>query len=253
MILFPAIDLVAGQVVRLSQGDRSRMDVYSRDPASVARDYVRRGASWIHVVDLSAAFEEDEPAREANDRAIEAICSVGGVGIDVGGGVRTLERIERLASLGASRIALGTVLVRDPAFSRAAAERFGSLLVADVAARGGEVRVNGWREGTHLLLDDLLGRLAADGFSHLVLTDVSRDGMGTGVDVTAYQHAAEVAGFPVVASGGIASLDDIRALAKLPEALIEGAIVGRALYEHAFTLEEALEAAEGPEGGASPE
>ena len=242
MILFPAIDLIAGQVVRLRRGNRAEMDVYATDPVAVAEDFAARGATWIHVVDLSATFEEDEDARMRNQAAIEAICRVPGISVDTGGGVRDLAAIERLAAAGAKRIALGTALVRDRAFARAAAEQYGELLVADVAARDGVVRVNGWREGAGVSADELVGELVSLGYAHLVFTDVSRDGMQTGVDAAAYRHIAEVAGFPVVASGGIATLADLRALAALGDDVIEGAITGRALYEGAFTLEEALEA-----------
>lgn len=242
MLLFPAIDLIAGQVVRLRQGDRSQMDVYSDDPVAVALDFAARGARWIHVVDLSATFGEDADALTKNARAIEAICRVEGISVDTGGGVRDMAAIERLANAGAKRIAIGTALVRDPAFAREAAERYGELLVADVAAKAGQVRVNGWREGEGIGADELVARLAELGYRHLVFTDVARDGMQTGIDAMAYRHIAQVAGFPVVASGGIATLDDLRALAELGPDVIEGAITGRALYEGAFTLEEALEA-----------
>ena len=241
MLLFPAIDLIAGQVVRLRQGDRAQMDVYSTDPVAVARDFAERGAHWIHVVDLSATFGEDEDALAKNARAIRAICQLDGISVDTGGGVRDMAAVERLIDAGARRIAIGTALVRDPAFARSAAERFGEYLVADVAAKAGQVRVNGWREGESLQADELVARLAALGYRHLVFTDVARDGMQTGIDAEAYRHIAEVAGFPVVASGGIAQLDDLRALAALGPDVIEGAITGRALYEGAFTLEEALE------------
>lgn len=240
MILFPAIDLIAGKVVRLRRGDRSQMDVYSTDPVSVARGFVDSGASWVHVVDLSSAFEEDESARAANDAAIKALCHVDGISVDVGGGVRTSERIDELARAGASRIALGTVLVRDAAFARMAARVYGELLVADVAAAGGKVKVNGWRDGVGIDADELVSQLSGYGFRHLVFTDISRDGMQTGIDVDAYRHIAQVAGFPVVASGGIATLDDVRALASAGDGVVEGAITGRAIYEGNFTLEEAL-------------
>lgn len=242
MILFPAIDLLGGKVVRLRRGERSQVDVYNDDPVAVARDFVERGATWIHVVDLSAAFEEGSDARAANDVAIRGICALPGVKVDVGGGVRSLERIDQLVQAGASRIALGTILVRDPVFAAAAAERFGGLLTADVAARDGRVAVNGWREDASMDADTLIGDLAQMGFAHLVFTDIARDGMQTGVNVEAYRHISQIAGFPVVASGGIAGLDDLRALAGLGAGHIEGAIVGRALYEGAFTLEEALSA-----------
>lgn len=249
MIVFPAIDLLGGRVVRLRRGDRSQVDVYSHDPVAVARDFAARGASWIHVVDLSAAFEEDADACAANTAAIRAICALEGVRVDTGGGIRSLQRIDELAQAGASRIALGTILVRDPAFAAAAAERFGELLTADVAARDGQVAVNGWREDARMGADELVGSLAQMGFRHLVFTDIARDGMQTGVNAAAYAHIAAVAGFPVVASGGIARLDDIRALADLGPAVVEGAITGRALYEGAFTLEDALAAAGEPAPG----
>ncbi len=242
MILFPAIDLLGGKVVRLRRGDRAHVDVYGDDPVAVARDFAKRGATWIHVVDLSAAFEEDEHSRMANTRAIRGICSIPGIKVDTGGGIRSLERIDELADAGADRIALGTILVRDPAFAAAAAERFGDLLTADVAARDGRVAINGWREDASMDADELVGNLAHMGFAHLVFTDIARDGMQTGVNAEAYRHIAKVAGFPVVASGGIAGLDDLRALAALGPDVVEGAITGRALYEGAFTLEEALSA-----------
>lgn len=245
MILFPAIDLIDGKVVRLERGDRSRMTVYSDDPVAVARSFADAGARWVHVVDLSAAFGEDEPARAANLRAIRAICGIEGLSVDAGGGVRSLARIDELAAAGAARIALGTVLVTEPGFAEVAARGFGELLVADIAAREGQVKVNGWRDGVQREALDLVAELAALGFKHLVFTDIARDGMQTGVDVGAYRAIARTAGFPVVASGGISTLDDIRRLAAAGGGVIEGAITGRALYEGSFALEDALAAAEG--------
>lgn len=150
----------------------------------------------MHVVDLSAAFGEDEDACAANSVAIEAICGVDGLSVDVGGGVRSLARIDELAGYGARRIALGTVLVTEPGFAEVAAQGFGELLVADIAARDGQVKVNGWRDGAGVALDDAVAQLSELGFKHLVYTDIARDGMQTGIDVAAYRHVAEVAGFP---------------------------------------------------------
>lgn len=245
MILFPAIDLIDGKVVRLERGDRAHMKVYSEDPVAVARQFAQQGAEWLHVVDLSAAFEEDEAARAANSAAIKAICQVEGLSIDVGGGVRSLARIDELAGFGAKRIALGTVLVTEPGFAEVVAQGFGQLLVADVAAKDGVVKVNGWREGTSRSLDDVVSELSDLGFRHLVFTDIARDGMQTGINVDEYRRVAELAGFPVVASGGISTLDDIRALAAVGGDVIEGAITGRALYEGNFSVAEALAAAKG--------
>lgn len=247
MIVFPAIDLVGGRVVRLARGDRSRMDVYSDDPAAVAADFARRGATWVHVVDLSAALEEDGPARAANAAAIRNVCAVRGLSVDAGGGVRDLAAVERLADLGVRRVAIGTALVRGAAFAAEAARSFGDLVVADVAARGGRVRVNGWREDASLAADELVARLAGLGYRHLVFTDVARDGMRCGVDVDAYRHVAEVAGFPVVASGGVTGAGDVRALAAAGPDVIEGVICGRSLYEGSLSLEDALLAAQDKE------
>lgn len=243
MIVFPAIDLIAGKVVRLERGDRSRCKVYSENPAAVARYFAEQGARWVHVVDLSSAFEEDEAARAANDAAIAAICEVEGLSVDVGGGVRSLARIDELRALGAKRIALGTVLVREPSFAEVVAKGFGRSIVADVAAKDGQVKVNGWREGVSRSVDDVVGHLRELGFRHLVFTDIARDGMQTGIDVETYRHVAAVAGFPVVASGGITSLDDVRALAAAGPDVVEGAIIGRAIYEGNFSVADALAAA----------
>ena len=231
MIVFPAIDLIAGKVVRLERGDRSRMKVYSDDPVAQARAFVEQGATWLHVVDLSAALEEDEEARAANSAAIKAI------------GVRSLARIDELAGYGARRIALGTVLVTEPGFAEVAARGFGNLLVADVAARDGQVKINGWRDGIAASVEDVVGQLTELGFRHLVFTDIARDGMQTGIDVDAYRRVAACAGFPVVASGGVSTLDDIRALAAAVVDVIDVCIIGRALFEGNFPLAEALAAA----------
>lgn len=244
MIVFPAIDLIGGRVVRLERGDRAHMKVYSDDPVAVAEDFRDRGAQWVHVVDLSAALEEDVAAQAANAAAIRGICAVPGIRIDAGGGVRSLAAFERLLALGARRVAVGTALVRDTAFAAQVARKFGDHAVADVAAHGGRVRVNGWRETEELSADELVSRLADLGFKHLVFTDVARDGMQTGIDTDAYAHIAKTAGFPVVASGGIASVSDIEALASLGPQVIEGAICGRALLEGSLLLEDVLAAAE---------
>ena len=210
MIVFPAIDLIAGKVVRLERGDRARMKVYSDDPVAVAEEFRSRGAAWIHVVDLSATLEEDAAAQAANASAIAAICGVEGIRVDAGGGVRSLAAFERLLSLGVERVAVGTALVRDPAFAEQVARTFGAHAVADIAARDGRVKVNGWRDDAALSADELIARLA-----------------------------------DVVASGGVASVADIAALAALGPDVIEGAICGRAIFEGSLKLEDALAAAGG--------
>lgn len=241
MHLFPAIDILDGRVVRLLQGDYDRSTVYADDPVSMVRPFVEAGATWVHVVDLNGARGESG----VNDDLIRSLCATEGIGVEVGGGVRSLERIEELAGLGARRIVLGTKLARDPEFARAAAERFGDLLVAGIDARDGRVSVQGWQEDGGMDAMDLVASLKDMGYRHLVYTDIARDGMRTGIDPELYRKVAQTAGFPVVVSGGVSSLEDIRACRELGDNLVEGVITGRALYEGAFTLADALSACEG--------
>jgi len=240
MIFFPAIDLVNGKVVRLARGQRDQMDVYSDDPAAVARHFVACGATWIHVVDLSSALGEDESARAASRAAMRAIAEVPFALVDAGGGVRSMDDLHELFSLGVERVSIGTSIVRDPSFAREAVDYYGETVVADVAARDGQVRVNGWRDGTELPVDDVIATVVEMGYQHMVYTDVARDGMQTGVNPEAYRHVAEKAGFPVVASGGVGSLHDVVTLRDLGSEVIEGVICGRAVYEGAFALEAGL-------------
>lgn len=241
MLFFPAIDLLDGKVVRLERGKRSQCTVYSSDPGAVAQNFYDQGAQWVHIVDLSAAFEEDESARKHNEEAIQEICSLPELCVDIGGGVRDLSHIEYLLNLGAKRIALGTSLIEDKSFAHEAAARFGDVLVADVAAQDGAVHVNGWREDTHILVDDLISELSSFGFSHVVYTDIAKDGMQTGIDGSIYEHIAGIAGFPIVASGGIGHLRDIELIASLGDDVIEGIICGRALFEGNVNVGAALE------------
>ncbi|MEY8436352.1 1-(5-phosphoribosyl)-5-[(5-phosphoribosylamino)methylideneamino] imidazole-4-carboxamide isomerase [Atopobiaceae bacterium 24-176] len=245
MIVYPAIDLVAGNVVRLRQGVRSKMDVYSADPVAQAEAFAAAGATHVHMVDLSRAFGEDEAACEANLAAIAAVASSAPVKVDVGGGVRSIADVERLLDAGAAQVSIGTPLVRDPDFAAAAVREFGDRVVADVAARDGVVRVNGWRDEAPLSLDDLLSAVVAMGFARLVYTDVARDGMQAGVDPEAYRSVAAACGFPVTASGGVTSIDDVARLAALGDDVVEGVICGRALYEGTLDLGRALAVAGG--------
>ncbi len=239
--LFPAIDILDRNVVRLLQGDYAKTTVYGDDPAAMVEPFKAAGASWVHVVDLNGARGESG----VNDEVIKRLCAVGGIGVEVGGGVRSLERIEELAAMGVRRIVLGTKLARDPEFARQAAERFGDLLVAGIDARNGRVAVQGWQEDGGMDAFDLVARLQEWGYRHLVYTDIARDGMQTGIDPDLYARVARTAGFPVVVSGGVSSLDDMRAACALGPDVVEGVITGRALYEGAFSLEDALAAVEG--------
>ena len=241
MIVFPAIDILGGKAVRLAQGDYDRVTVYNENPFVQARHFAEQGAEWVHVVDLDGARD----GVPANIAIIERIAHDSGLRVEVGGGIRTLETFARLVDAGAERCVLGTKLATDPGFVRQTVMTFGERVVAGIDARGGMVAVEGWREGTATPADELVGELTALGVRHLVYTDISRDGMQTGINAPAYLRVAATAGFPVVASGGVSTLDDIRALAALGPDVVEGVIAGRAIYEGAFTLAEALAAARG--------
>ena len=241
MIVFPAIDLLGGRAVRLAQGDYDRVTVYNEDPVAQAREFAEAGAEWVHVVDLDGARD----GVPGNTAVIERIVSEVGIPVQTGGGIRTLDTLERLAAAGASRMVLGTKLATDPAFVRAAVERFDDRICAGIDARDGLVAVEGWREGTATPAAELVAELRDFGIRHLVYTDISRDGMQTGVSVDAYEQISETAGFPVIASGGVSTLDDFRELAALGPDVIEGAITGRALYEGSFKLKHAIRAARG--------
>jgi phosphoribosylformimino-5-aminoimidazole carboxamide ribotide isomerase len=241
VIVFPAIDILGGRAVRLAQGDYQRVTVYNEDPVAQAREFAEAGAEWVHVVDLDGARD----GKPGNISVIERIVSEVGVPVQTGGGIRTLETMERLAQAGVSRMVLGTKLATDPAFVREAVARFGGAVVAGIDALDGMVAVEGWRQGTATPADELVSELRDLGIRHLVYTDISRDGMQTGVNVDAYEQIAETAGFPVIASGGISTLDDFAALAALGPDTVEGAITGRALYEGSFKLKHAIRAARG--------
>lgn len=241
MIVFPAIDILAGRAVRLSQGDYERVTVYNEDPIAQARDFAEQGAEWIHVVDLDGARD----GVPGNIALVERIVAEVGLPVQAGGGIRSLDTMQRLADAGVSRMVLGTKLATDRQFVIDAVARFGEAVTAGIDARDGMVAIEGWREGTSTPASELVRELAGLGIRHLVYTDISRDGMQTGVNVDAYEEIAEEAGFPVIASGGISTLHDLSALAALGPDTIEGAITGRALYEGAFRLKHAIRAARG--------
>ncbi len=241
MIVFPAIDILGGKAVRLAQGDYDRVTVYNEDPVAQAASFAEQGAEWVHVVDLDGARD----GVPGNIGVVERIAAEVGLPIQTGGGIRTLETMSRLAAAGVSRMVLGTKLATDRDFVRDAVERFGDAVTAGIDARDGMVAVEGWREGTSTPAAELVAELRDLGIRHLVYTDISRDGMQTGVNVDAYEQIAETAGFPVIASGGVSTLDDFAALAALGPDVVEGAITGRAIYEGAFKLKHAIRAARG--------
>jgi len=236
MLLFPAIDLRRGRVVRLSQGEAHRETVYGDDPLAIAERFAAEGAAWIHLVDLDRAFGEGDNAALVG----RVLAGLGDrLRVQAGGGFRTLEAVERMLELGAARVVIGTAAVRSPelvpaALARAGAER----LAVGIDARGGIVAIRGWREQSGERVDDLARRVIGEGIRTLVYTDVARDGMLEGPDV-AGAAALRALGAEVIASGGIATLDDVR---RVRDAGLAGAIVGRAIYEGRFTVREAVEA-----------
>lgn len=226
MDLLPAIDILGGKAVRLAKGDYNAVTVYNDDPVAQAREFEAAGATWIHVVDLDGA----RSGVPENIEIIERIVNETNVKVEVGGGVRSMETIERLKNAGASRVVLGTTLVSNPEFAREAIAKYGSLLTAGIDAKNGEVAVEGWREGAGVPAEELIAEVADLGFQHLVFTDISRDGMQTGVDAQRYVDIAKVFRNPVIASGGVSGMQDIENLAAVAQS-IEGVIAGRAVYE----------------------
>ncbi|MCL2526129.1 MAG: 1-(5-phosphoribosyl)-5-[(5-phosphoribosylamino)methylideneamino]imidazole-4-carboxamide isomerase [Coriobacteriia bacterium] len=239
MNIFPAIDLLDGKVVRLAQGDYHRVTVYHEDPVQQARDFYEAGARWLHVVDLNAA----RSGKPSNTESIAAIVQqVPQLKVQVGGGMRTLAAIQTLLDTGVTRCVVGSKLALDPAFAREAVESFGGdNLVAGIDARDGIVAVDGWTNMSSIPAPELVADLAQLGLRHLVYTDISRDGMQTGIQPELYAAVATAAGFPVIVSGGVASLKDIEAAKELGPELIEGVIIGRAYYEGALSIEKAVE------------
>lgn len=238
MYLLPAIDILGGKAVRLQKGDYSKVTVYNDDPVAQARAFVEAGAEWVHVVDLDGA----RSGVPENALIVERIVRETPLKVEIGGGIRSLETLKRLADLGAARMVLGTALVNDPELASAAVDLVGGeRLTAGIDAKNGEVAVSGWIEGSGVAATDLAKAMAAAGFRHLVYTDIARDGMQTGLDPQAYARMAEAFGHPVIASGGVANVADIRSLATVVES-IEGVIAGRAIYEGTLTIVEGVAA-----------
>lgn len=231
MYLLPAVDILDGHAVRLSKGDYNAVTTYNADPVAQAQEFEQLGATWLHVVDLNGA----KSGIPENAAIIEKILAKTLLKVEVGGGLRSLEACERLYQAGVTRMVLGTALVRDPDFAQAAIEKYGNALAAGIDAKGGEVAVAGWIEGSGVSATDLATRMAKLGYRHLIYTDIARDGMQTGIDSQMYADMAAAFGNPVIASGGVASLADIENLAPVAGS-IEGIIAGRAIYEGSLDL-----------------
>jgi phosphoribosylformimino-5-aminoimidazole carboxamide ribotide isomerase len=237
--LYPAIDLKGGQVVRLKRGEMDQATIYADDPAAQARSFIEAGFAWVHMVDLDGAFA-GKPANAAAVRAI--IAAVPGAKLQLGGGIRTMETAEAWLAAGVSRIILGSAAVKDPDFARAACRAFPGRVALGIDARDGMVATEGWAETSDVSATDLARRFEDSGAAAVIYTDIARDGMLTGVNVAATSALARAVRLPVIASGGVAGVEDITAL-RAEGAGIEGAILGRALYDGRIEPKVALAAA----------
>lgn len=241
MIVFPAIDILAGKCVRLHQGRYDAVTVYADDPSEIARLWESQGAQWLHVVDLDGA----KGGRPVNLKAVERIAALVDLPVQYGGGARAEADLKRLFDLGVDRIVLGTTLITDPEFALSAVAEFGDKLVAGVDARNGKAAVAGWREDTDIDAAELAGELQSRGIARVIYTDISVDGTRRGPNLDATRALAESLTIPVIASGGVSALADIQALMNLEGAGVEGVIIGSALYERSFQLSDALKVAAG--------
>ena len=236
LIVFPAIDLKGGQVVRLAEGDMARATVYGDDPAHQAELFAQAGAQHLHVVDLDGAFA----GQSVNGEAVRAIVSRFPGHVQLGGGIRTRESVERWFDLGVSRVVIGTAALEDPEFVRAAARDFPGGVVVALDARDGMVATRGWADVSDVTVTDLARRFEDAGVASLLFTDVGRDGLLKGCNVEATVDLARAVSIPVIASGGVAGIADIHVLALHAKEGVEGVITGRALYDGRLDLAAAL-------------
>ncbi len=235
MIIYPAIDLRGGKVVRLKEGDPARMTSYSDDPAEMARKWLGMGAGWLHVVNLDGAFGESD---RANRVALESILKLG-AHVQFGGGMRSLDAIEHALDLGVSRVVLGTIAIEKPDIVADALKKFGAEKIAvGIDARDGLVRVRGWKDNSGVSAVDLALQMRTVGLGTIIFTDVSRDGLGSGLNIAATKELSEKSGLDVIASGGVHTIEDVIAA---KEAGLAGVIIGRALYEGTIDLKSALD------------
>jgi phosphoribosylformimino-5-aminoimidazole carboxamide ribotide isomerase len=235
LILFPAVDIRDGKAVRLIQGDYEQETKYDDDPVVAARRWVDGGATWLHIVDLDGA-RAGEPVNLNHVRRIVAAVDVP---VQLGGGLRDSRKVEEAISSGAERVVLGTAAVRDPDMAEAIAAAHGDRVVASIDARSGKVAAEGWTEESELATTEVIAELTRRGLSRFVYTPVEVDGLMEGPDLDSLREAAEATDGQLIYSGGIGSLDDLRAVGDLGLENVEGVIVGRALYEQRFTVAEA--------------
>ena len=237
MILYPAIDLKDGQAVRLLRGEMATATVFNDDPADQARTFEAAGFAWLHLVDLNGAFE----GRPVNRAAVESILAAVAIPAQLGGGIRDMATLSAWLEAGVARVILGTAAVKNPELVRAACREFPGRVALGIDARGGRVAVEGWAEVSEIAALDLARRFADAGAAAIVYTDIARDGVLQGVNVEATADLARATDVPVIASGGVADLADIEALMAAASDGIQGAIIGRALYDGRIDAAAALD------------
>ena len=236
MKIFPAIDLYGGKAVRLYKGDYAQMTVYSENPVEVALDFKAAGAEWIHLVDLEGARDGDTP----NLEVVRKIVSESGLKAEVGGGIRSLDVIEKYMEAGVQRVILGTAAVTDPAFLEAAVKKYGEKIAVGVDIKDGCVAIKGWKETSSLEAFEFCRRLEALGVRTVISTDISKDGAMQGANHELYDAMRSELGMQIIASGGVTDISDIKRLAAMQ---LYGAIIGKAYYTKAISLKEAIEVA----------
>lgn len=235
-VIYPAIDIRGGKCVRLIQGDYNQETVYNEDPVAVARDWEAQGGQWIHLVDLDGA----KAGHPVNDELIGRIAKTVNVPVQVGGGLRRAEDVERLLGLGVSRVILGTAAIEDRAFVSRVLNKYGDAIAIGIDARNGLVATRGWLETSEVKAEDLAVQLAGEGAQTFIFTDISRDGMMGGPNVEAILSLAKVSGRTVIASGGVSKPEDLERLAVHADDGVGGAIVGKALYTGSIRLADAV-------------
>ncbi len=238
MVILPAIDLLDGKVVRLAQGKRDAVTVYSDDPVAMAKRWAAAGATWLHVVDLNGAFDGTYTNLPMARQIIESC----GIQVELSGGIRTQATLSEALAAGASRVVLGTKACEDPAFVQEAAGRYGPKIAVAIDAKAGAVVSRGWVSSTTLTPAALAGQMKALGVQTLICTDVSRDGMLQGPNLVLLKEVLAVGGLKLIASGGVSSLEDLRQLKTLEPQGVIGAIVGKALYEGTLDARQAIAA-----------
>jgi phosphoribosylformimino-5-aminoimidazole carboxamide ribotide isomerase len=241
MIIFPAIDLKDGVCVRLEKGEMGRATVFNDNPASQGMKFESQGFKWIHVVDLNGAFE----GKPVNILPVKEIINAVNIPVQLGGGIRDIATIENWLDAGVTRVILGTIALRQPNIAIEACRKFPGKIVVGVDGKGGKVAVEGWAETSEVSVIDLARKFEDAGVSSILYTDVARDGMLQGVDLSGTIALAEAINIPVIASGGVAGIEDIKAIKEVESSGICGVVVGRALYDGRINIEEALKVSGG--------